>query len=71
MNVDLIKQFWIQLLCDLDTDILAEVLSAAIISEELLKEGQEVIFLPTVKNNRKYENDIVGINPENDEKKQF
>lgn len=71
MNVDLIKKFWIQLLSDLETDILAEVLSATIIGEQLLRDEKEIVFLPTFKNNRKYENDIIEINLENDEKNNF
>lgn len=67
MNIEKIKKYRLHLINTLKTDILAEVLAATIVDDGIVNRQDDVFFLPSKKNNRTFENDIINLRKLEDE----
>jgi len=59
MNIKQINKYRLHLLNELNTDILAETLAATIVDDNIVEREDDVFFLPSNKNNRSFENDVM------------
>jgi len=66
-TVKQINKYRHHLVNELKTDILAEVLAAKIINSSIVALEEDVFFLPSKKNNRTFENDVMYLKPLEDE----
>jgi len=67
MDIKKIEKYRVHLINALKTDLLAEVLAATIVDDEIVAREEDVFFLPSKKYNRTFENDIMRLRKLEDE----